>query len=91
MELASYEAAVLSPHAAREIARRGLPAAEVRKAIVNPAQTVPVRTGRIALHHRYVEGGREYLLRIFVDIDRDPPVIVTLYRTSKIEKYWGAP
>lgn len=91
MESPSFEAAALSSHAATEIARRGLPAAEVQKAIVNPAQVVPIRAGRVALHHRYFEGGREYLLRIFVDIDRDPPVIVTLYRTSKIEKYWGAP
>jgi hypothetical protein len=31
---------------------------------------------------------KEYLLRIFVDIDRNPPEVVTVYRTSKIEKYW---
>jgi hypothetical protein len=28
------------------------------------------------------------LLRVFVDVDRDPPEVVTVYRTSKIEKYW---
>jgi hypothetical protein len=29
-----------------------------------------------------------YLLRVFVDIDRQPPDVVTVYRTSKITKYW---
>lgn len=32
--------------------------------------------------------GRIYLVRVFVDIDRVPPEVVTAYRTSKIEKYW---
>jgi hypothetical protein len=31
-----------------------------------------------------------FLLRIVVDEDEQPPVIVTAYRTSKIEKYWSA-
>src|SRR5207244_3976186 len=32
--------------------------------------------------------GRMYLLRVVVAVDKEPPVIVTVYRTSKIEKYW---
>jgi len=31
----------------------------------------------------------EYLVRVFVDIDRQPAEVVTAYRTSKIAKYWG--
>jgi len=31
--------------------------------------------------------GQEYLMRVFVDIDRDPAEVVTVYRTSKIGKY----
>jgi len=29
-----------------------------------------------------------YLLHVFVDIDREPPEVVTVYRTSKVRKYW---
>jgi hypothetical protein len=29
-----------------------------------------------------------HLLRVFVDIDRQPAEVVTAYRTSKVEKYW---
>jgi hypothetical protein len=32
--------------------------------------------------------GKMYLLRAVVAEDEDPPVIVTVYRTSKIGKYW---
>jgi uncharacterized protein YuzE len=31
-----------------------------------------------------------YLLRVVVDEDDLPPAIVTVYRTSKIEKYWSS-
>ena len=35
-------------------------------------------------------GGWRYLVRVIVDVDRDMPEVVTVYRTSKIEKYWRA-
>jgi hypothetical protein len=31
-----------------------------------------------------------YLLRVVVAEDEQPHVIITAYRTSKIEKYWSA-
>jgi len=31
-----------------------------------------------------------YLLRVVVDEDEQPPVIVIAHRTSKIEKNWSA-
>jgi hypothetical protein len=34
--------------------------------------------------------GKMYLLRVVVAEEHMPPVIVTAYRTSKIEKYWSA-
>jgi hypothetical protein len=29
-----------------------------------------------------------YLIRVFLDVDRDPPEVVTVYRTSRVAKYW---
>jgi hypothetical protein len=29
-----------------------------------------------------------YLVRVSVDVDREPPAVVTAYRTRKVEKYW---
>jgi hypothetical protein len=44
------------------------------------------------IHHSRLrfEDGRMYLLRVVVAEDERPPVIITAYRTSKIEKYWSA-
>jgi len=36
------------------------------------------------------EDEKMYLLRVVVAEDEHPPVIITVYRTSKIEKYWSA-
>jgi len=30
-------------------------------------------------------------VRVFVDVDREPPEVVTAYRTSKVEKYRKEP
>ena len=55
-----------------------------------PEQTEPVRAGREVYQLRLESGEppRTYLLQVFVDIDRQPPEVVTVYRTSKISKYW---
>ena len=34
------------------------------------------------------EDGKMYLLRVVVAEDEQPPLVITTYRTSKIEKYW---
>jgi hypothetical protein len=31
---------------------------------------------------------KDYLIRVFIDTDREPVEVVTAYRTTKIEKYW---
>ena len=53
----------------------------------SPEQVIPVREGRVVAQG--LVGG--YLLRVFVDVDRQPPEVVTAYRTSKIEKYRSRP
>jgi hypothetical protein len=37
---------------------------------------------------RYI-AGKMFLLRAIVDDSVDPAVVVTAYRTKRIEKYWG--
>ena len=81
---------VLSDHAEKEMARRGLGKGLIRSVLEEPEQQEQVREGRIVLQRRIHVGkpDRMYLIRVFVDIDRQPPEVVTAYRTGKIEKYW---
>lgn len=79
---------LVMPHAAFEIQRRGIEEHLVRQVLSAPEQRRPVRLGREVLQSRIVFAGKIYLLRVFVDTDRDPAEIVTAYRTSRISKYW---
>jgi hypothetical protein len=79
---------VITDHAVREFRRRGLGSQDIDSVLGNPEQRFALRPGRVVLQSRYREAGAEYLLRVFVDIDRRPAEVVTAYRTSKIAKYW---
>ncbi|MGH7663384.1 MAG: DUF4258 domain-containing protein [Gemmatimonadaceae bacterium] len=78
----------ISQHAAEEMKRRGLDEATIRGVLAAPDQRTAVRPGRDVLQSRFESGGRRYLVRVFVDVDRTPAQVVTAYRTSNITKYW---
>ena len=81
---------VFNAHALFEMSRRGLSEDTVRAILNAPEQRFEVRPGRHVLQSRANLGHptKEYLVRVFVDIDRRPADVVTAYRTSKISKYW---
>jgi hypothetical protein len=68
--------------------RRGIDEADVLQVLRAPEQRESVRPRRDVLQSRIAVHAKTYLLRVFVDVDRHPPEVVTVYRTSKIEKYW---
>jgi len=80
----------LTDHARFEMERRGISVAEIARVLSAPEQSDLVRPGRVVYQSRIGsdEPGQIYLLRVFVDIDRQPAEVVTAYRTSKVEKYW---
>jgi hypothetical protein len=85
--------AVITAHAAFEMGRRGLTEQVVREVLTHPEQRFDIRPGRDVLQARVQMGdpSRSYVIRVFVDVDRDPAEVVTAYRTSKMGKYWRVP
>ena len=79
--------AVLTEHAIRQLARRQVTAADVHHVLAAPEQVTEVRAGRVVAQGLMAG----YLLRVFVDVDRNPPEVVTVYRTNKIDKYRDQP
>ena len=81
---------VFTDHALSEMARRQISEEDVKTVLAKPEQTEMVRAGRAVYQSRLEmdEPPKIYLVRVFVDIDPSPPYVVTVYRTSKIEKYW---
>jgi hypothetical protein len=78
---------VITSHSAFEMRRRGIEEGVVRQVLAAPEQRHAVRPGRDVLQSRMAFAGKTYLPRVFVDIDRDPAEVVTVYRTSRIAKY----
>lgn len=81
---------VITPHAAFEMQRRKIAGAIVRGVLAAPEQRHAVRAGRDVLQSRIILTGKTYLVRVFVDHDRSPAEVVTVYRTSRIARYWRA-
>ncbi|MBE9139126.1 DUF4258 domain-containing protein [Nodosilinea sp. LEGE 07088] len=81
----------LSPHAEQELVRRDIPRDYLARVLQNPQQVVDERDGRRAYQSQLeFANGKIYLVRAIVDGDTEPTVMVTVYRTSRISKYWRA-
>jgi hypothetical protein len=80
----------LTDHARLEMQRRGITEADIAVVLTAPEQSEEIRPGRRVYQSRitFDDPSKVYLLRVFVDIDREPPEVVTAYRTSKVQKYW---
>jgi Domain of unknown function (DUF4258) len=81
----------LSKHAREQAARRGLSEEIVLEVARAPEQRLVIRPGR-ELRQSHVAmpaGGTLYLIRVVVDASPSDETVVTVYRTSKIEKYWS--
>jgi len=59
----------------------------VRAVLGGPEAVTPLRPGRVVAHGMV---GRR-LLRVFVDVDRRPPEVVTAYLTGRIGKCRRSP
>jgi hypothetical protein len=81
------KAIFFSPHAMQQMQERQVDEIDVLRAIEDPDQTVHSR-GRTVFHELTSYAADEYLLRVFCDEADDAYVVVTVYPTSKISKYW---
>jgi len=83
------EAVVITDHAKTQMARRGITESLVREVLYRREEIIDLRPGRAVIQGtaRMGDPPRDYLLRVFVDTDREPPEVATVYRTSKIDKY----
>jgi hypothetical protein len=61
----------------------------VYKTVLNPDQVIPQDEGIFLFQSVYYENNKQYLLRVAVKLQSDRCLIITAYRTSKIQKYWG--
>jgi len=82
---------VLTDHARAEAQRRQISLEWIESTLARPEQVMQGSNRRKVFQSRVVAAGKAYLVRLVVEDWRQPPVVVTVYRTSKIEKYGGTP
>jgi hypothetical protein len=83
--------ATLTGHARWQAARRGIAESTALGVAVSPEQILVVRSGREVRQSlvTFPNGARQ-LVRVVVDTGGSDMKVVTVYRTSKVAKYWGA-
>jgi len=79
----------LSAHAQEEVERRRIPMQLVESVLSRPQQVVPAFRGKTAYQSEFDFGSsKKYLLRAIVNDSVYPAAVITVHRTSKINKYW---
>ena len=80
-----------SKHVNEELERRKIPRALIDQVLQAPEQKVPEVDDITCYQSRVEIGGKLNLLRVMVNETVNPPVVVTVYRTNKISRYWRTP
>ena len=80
---------VLSNHAIEKIEKRKIPLGLIDEVLNNPYQTY--EGDGVTIFQSIIElDEKQYLLRIFVNCNKIPNEIITVYLTNKISKYLRA-
>jgi len=82
---------VLTTHAREEMVRRQIDPVWVERVMKAPEQRLPGAGNRAILQSRIDTEGKTFLVRCVVEDWRSPQIVVTVYRTTKIAKYWRQP
>jgi len=81
----------ITGHAKFEAERRNIPEELIKSTVEEPGQQIPSKKGRMIFHQRYYDRieNKEMLLRVIGKEEAGKFVVITVYKTSKIEKYWA--
>jgi hypothetical protein len=81
---------IFSKHAQEQMRRRNINREHVLSTVLQPEQVIvdDENTEIIICQSLIKEDGQMFLLRVFINKDKSPNVIVTLYKTTKILKYY---
>lgn len=79
-----------SGHALFEMSRRSISDRQVEEVVRKPQQELRSSKGRVILQNKYYDKivEKEMILRVIGNRGSDSFKVVTVYKTSKVEKYW---
>jgi Domain of unknown function (DUF4258) len=78
----------LSFHALEQMEMRGISEEIVFLVLNNPDETLIETEGQLIFQKKVLfDTEKVYLVRVFVNMEKNPALVKTVYRTSKFEKY----
>jgi len=82
--------ALITDRARFEAERRNITEELIKSVVENPQQKLSARKGRVVFQNRYYDEveEKEMLLRVIGIKVGEAFKVVTVYKTSKIDKYW---
>jgi len=77
---------IISQHASEQMKKRGISNETVKNILSQPYQVINKVNYTIYQSIRE-ENNKRYLYRVFVNTNKRPNAVITVYKTSKIHKY----
>jgi len=78
---------IFSDHSHEQLKRRELTKSTVIDIINSPAKIIKEKGEVIVFQKIVKENNKSYLYRVFVNKKKTPPIVITAYKTSKLDKY----
>ena len=75
-----------SSHSLEQLAKRNI-TQETALWVIENAVEKTIQDGVTLYQNIILENNKTYLIRVFVNENKTPPLIITAYKTSKIQKY----
>ncbi len=60
----------------------------VLEVVKNAEQKYNTEIDETVCQSKVIFGEKTYLLRVFANFTKNPPIVISVYHTSKIKKYW---
>ncbi len=76
---------IISKHCIEQMILRGIAGEEIDSILNNPSRIMK-QDDEITVYQSLTSDGN-FLIRIFVNIVKEPNLVITAYKTSKISKY----
>jgi len=76
-----------SKHALYQVKQRKLNIDLINAALQIPYKAIRDDSGLLIVQKNVKENNKTYLYRVFVNDEHKPPLVVTVYKTSKLTKY----
>ena len=78
---------IFSKHALEQMQMRGV-SIEIARSILAKPQQIICEPGKKIYQSVVNFDTGNYLVRLFVNINKEPNLVITVYKTSKIDKYY---